>query len=98
MAGHFLVQYDQTGSNPDREAKRPEHIAYRKAIGADLILAGPLLGDDGQPVGSVILIAREDKAAAETFANGDPFVAAGLLKLRSVQAMRIAAISPPPAS
>ena len=95
MTGHYLVQYSQTGSDELRAAKRSEHIAYRKGFGADLILAGPLLGDDGAAVGSVIIIAAPDAARARAMALGDPFVIAGLLELESIRPMRIAAIAPP---
>jgi uncharacterized protein YciI len=39
-------------------------------------LAGPLLDDGGQPVGSVVIIDAPDRAAAETLARADPYVAA----------------------
>lgn len=95
MTQHFLIQYRQTGSNDLREEKRGEHIAYRKGLGAALALAGPLLDEEGRPVGSVIILGAEDRGAAERIATGDPFVAAGLLELESIQAMRIAAMVPP---
>jgi uncharacterized protein len=95
MTGHYLVRYRQTGSAALREERRADHIAYRKALGAALALAGPLLNDAGVPVGSVIIIAAPDHAAAERIALDDPFALAGLLTLDSVEAMRIAAMHPP---
>ncbi|GLT00800.1 hypothetical protein GCM10007897_21900 [Sphingobium jiangsuense] len=95
MTHYFLIQYRQTGSNELREEKRGEHIAYRKGLGAALALAGPLLDEEGRPVGSVIILRAEDRGAAERIATSDPFVAAGLLELESIQAMRIAAMAPP---
>ncbi len=95
MRQYFLIQYDQTGNAELREEKRGMHIAFRKALGNALALAGPLLDDDGTPEGSVIILAAADKAEAERIAASDPFVEAGLLELRSVQMMRIAAMIPP---
>ncbi|OYW88365.1 MAG: hypothetical protein B7Z20_02705 [Sphingobium sp. 32-64-5] len=95
MTQYFLIQYRQTGGNDLREQKRGEHIAYRKGLGAGLALAGPLLDDEGRPTGSVIILGAEDRAEAERIATGDPFVAAGLLELESIRAMRIAAMVPP---
>ncbi len=95
MNQHFLVQYAQTGSDALREAKRPEHISYRKGLGASLILAGPLLGEGGKAVGSVIILAAADLPRAESMALSDPFVVAGLLQLDSIKPMRIAAIKLP---
>jgi uncharacterized protein len=95
MAQHFLIQYVQTGSNDSREEKRGEHIAYRKSLGAALSLSGPLLDDDSRPIGSVIILAGEDRADVERIANADPFVKEGLLTIRSITMMRIAAMKPP---
>ena len=95
MTQYFLIQYRQTGSNALREEKRGEHIAYRKGLGTALSLAGPLLDDKGEPVGSVIILSADSKGEAERIATGDPFVKAGLLALDSIQPMRIAAMIPP---
>jgi len=92
---HFLVEYREIGSAEIREANRGAHIAYRKALGDALALAGPLLGDDGQPVGSVVILAAADRAEAEAIAARDPFVASGVLALASVRGYRIAAMNPP---
>lgn len=95
MAQQFLIQYTQTGNDALRAEKRGEHIAYRKGLGAALHLAGPLLDDDGAAIGSVIILAAQDKAEAERIATQDPFVKAGLLELAAITAMRIAAMVPP---
>jgi uncharacterized protein len=95
MTQHFLIQYAQTGSNSLREEKRGEHIAFRESLGSALSLAGPLLGDDGKPIGSVIILAGENRADVERIANADPFVKEGLLTIRSITMMRIAAMKPP---
>lgn len=97
MPHHYLVRYTQEGSAAEREAGRGEHIAYRKGLGDGLLLAGPLLSADGQPSGSVIIIAAEDDDEALRIASGDPYAAAGLLKVASVERMRIAAMKPPAA-
>lgn len=92
---HFLIRYRQTGTPQEREARRAEHIAYRKGLGADLALAGPLLDDAGQPVGSVIILTAPSPDEARRVASGDPFVIAGLLRVESLEPMRIAAMAPP---
>ena len=48
---HFLVEYRELGAAELREAKRGEHIAYRKGFGAAMPLTGPLLDEDERPVG-----------------------------------------------
>jgi uncharacterized protein YciI len=92
---HFLVEYRELGKPDARESLRPDHIAYRKGLGSAMALAGPLLGDDGQAVGSVVIIEASDQAAAEEVAAADPYIAAGVLELVSVRRYRIAAMKPP---
>jgi len=96
MTRHFLIRYDQEGEPALREAKRGEHIAYRKSLGAAISLAGPILDDTDKPIGSVIILAADDRADAERIANGDPFVREGLLVISSIEPIRIAAMHPPP--
>lgn len=96
MSQYFLVQYTQQGNNELREAKRGEHIAFRKGLANALLLAGPLLSDAGDPEGSVVIIAAASRDEVEQIANADPFVIAGLLRIESIRRMRIAAMVPPP--
>jgi len=57
---------------------RPRHRAYYEALGDDLILSGPYLDDNGDPIGSMIVIRRTSQDAAEKFAAADPFVTEGV--------------------
>lgn len=92
---HFLVEYRELGRPEERARLRPDHIAYRKGLGDRMALAGPLLGEDDEPVGSVVIIQADDLAAAEQAAKVDPYVAAGVFELVSVRRYRIAAMKPP---
>ncbi len=92
---HFLVEYSELGNAAVRDEKRGDHIAYRRGLGAALALAGPLLDDAERPVGSVVIIEADDRAAAEALAAADPYVANGVLALVSVRRYRIAAMRPP---
>ncbi|MCW3838336.1 YciI family protein [Sphingomonas canadensis] len=94
---HYLVEYRELGNPAGREALRGDHIAYRKGFGTAMPLTGPLLGDDDQPVGSVVIIEAADATEAASLANGDPYVAAGVVELVSVRRYRIAAMKPPQA-
>lgn len=95
MAQHFLIRYSQSGRIEQREALRGEHIAFRKALGSDLVLAGPIQSDDGSSCGSVIILAADSPTDAREIALKDPYVAAGLLTILSIEQIRIAAINPP---
>lgn len=71
---------DKKGHLPVRQENRPDHVAYLKSFGDRLFAAGPLLDDNGQMCGSVVIIDVEDKSAAETFAANDPYARAGLFE------------------
>jgi len=92
---HFLVEYRELGNPAEREAKRPEHLAYRKGLGAAMPLAGPLLDEDERPIGSIVILEAEDMEAAEAMAASDPYVTSGVLALVSVRRYRIAGMKPP---
>ena len=96
---HFLVQYfDKPGSGDIRNANRDAHIAYRRALGTSLILAGPLFDDfDGAPaLGTTVIIEAKDKADATRIAFDDPYYKAGVFKDVKVYAHRILVLNPPP--
>lgn len=57
---------------------RPDHMAFLTGLGDVLKAAGPFLGDDGKPVGSLVIISADDKAAAAALAAQDPYAKAGL--------------------
>jgi uncharacterized protein len=69
---------DKPGQPELRPATRPAHIEYLASFGKSILIAGPLLGDDGQPNGSLIVVDLEDRAAAEAFSTGDPYAKAGV--------------------
>lgn len=92
---HFLVEYADTGAERAREDHRGAHIGYRKQLGPRLALAGPLLGEDGKPSGSVVIVEADNRAEAERWALNDPYIVNGVLKLVSLRGYRIAAMNPP---
>ena len=92
---HFLVEYRELGNAAARESQRGEHIAYRKGLGADMALAGPLLDAEERPIGSVVIVQADDDAGARDLASADPYVAAGVFELVSVRRYRIAAMNKP---
>lgn len=57
---------------------RPRHRAHYASLGDDLILAGPYLDAEGEPIGSMIVIRRKSQAEADAFAAADPFVTEGV--------------------
>ena len=84
---HFVIHAtDRSDAGGLREHTRPAHLDYLG--GFDVIFGGPMLDDDGAMCGSLIVVQAEDRAAAETFAAGDPYALAGLFETISITAMR----------
>ena len=70
---------------PDHEAvragNRDAHVDYLKGFANQVIIAGPLLREDGGGmIGSLLLMAFASRAEAEAFVAGDPYGKAGLFE------------------
>lgn len=67
----------------DRKMLRAQHFQahqdYLRAAKVRLVVAGPLLAEDGETaIGSLFVIAAPDRATAEAFHRDDPFHKAGI--------------------
>ncbi|TPE61091.1 YciI family protein [Sandaracinobacter neustonicus] len=71
-----------------RAATRAEHLAYLENAIEQVVLAGPLLDDEGGPIGSMLLMKFPDRKAAVSFAAADPYALAGLFSSVAVTAWR----------
>lgn len=84
-----LTCIDKAGHSQVRADNRPAHLDYLKANLDRLMIAGPLLADDGVTVqGSLLVIEAADRAAAEAFAAGDPYAKAGLFASVTIKAFK----------
>ena len=83
----FLCK-DKAGALQVRLDTRPEHLAYLNALNTDgkLAFAGPFLGDDGKPTGSLVVVKAETIEAAREIAANDPYAKAGLFAEVEVKA------------
>jgi len=72
-----LFAHDKPGALPVRQENRPAHVDYLKSTGC-VSQAGPLLDDDGQMCGSLVILDVADMAAAQSWADNDPYAKAGL--------------------
>jgi uncharacterized protein len=72
-----LFAHDKPGALPVRQENRPAHVDYLKSTGC-VAQAGPLLDDDGQMCGSLVILDVADMAAAQSWADNDPYAKAGL--------------------
>jgi len=72
-----LIARDRPDSADVRAANRPDHLAYLTANAGQIAQAGPLLVD-GAMIGSLIILDVPDLAAAQGWADNDPYNKAGL--------------------
>ncbi|RRN64834.1 YciI family protein [Caulobacter sp. 602-1] len=89
MALFAIICKDKPGALETRLTTRPTHLDYLNQS-QGLKLAGALLGDDGDPIGSLLIVEAEDLAAAQAQADNDPFTAAGVFESVEVRPWRVA--------
>lgn len=73
-----LICTDKPDHLQVRMDNRPAHLAYLESLGEAMKGAGPFLGSDDKPNGSLVLIEAADQAAAQAIAAQDPYAQAGL--------------------
>jgi uncharacterized protein YciI len=69
---------DQPDKLSVRQETRPAHVDYLKSQGDRLVAAGPLLDDNEQMCGSLVIIKAASRTEAEEFAANDPYARAEL--------------------
>ncbi|WP_119460614.1 YciI family protein [Rhodospirillaceae bacterium SYSU D60014] len=71
---------DKPGQAAVRAQNRDAHLAYLKGFADRVVVAGPLLNEDGGMIGSLLLMAFASRSEAEAFVAGDPYGKAGLFQ------------------
>ncbi|MCA0940335.1 YciI family protein [Salipiger pacificus] len=74
-----LIAKDKPGALDIRKDTRAEHLAYIDRTGV-VAQAGPLLDDAGEMAGSLVILDVADMAAAQDWADKDPYALAGLFE------------------
>ncbi|MGR3454926.1 YciI family protein [Pseudooceanicola sp.] len=74
-----LIARDKPGALQTRKDNRDDHLQYIAETGA-VFQAGPLLDHAGEMCGSLVILEVEDMAAAQAWADGDPYAKAGLFE------------------
>jgi len=93
---YAIIATDQPGSLEQRLAHRPPHLERLRTLQAQgrLLLAGPFPAIDSEDPGpagfsgSLIVAEFDDLAAAQDWADTDPFVAAGVYRSVEVKPFR----------
>ncbi len=83
---HFVIAcIDKPGQPELRQGNRPDHLAYLESHAERIVAAGPTLGDDEAPNGSVLVMEFDDLADAKAFADADPYAKAGVFESVTVK-------------
>ena len=73
-----LVAHDRPNAVARRLELRPDHLKHLDALGDTLLLAGPFLADNGDMVGSIVVIEAETLDAAREIFARDPCMVGNL--------------------
>jgi len=82
-----LITKDKYGALQARLDNRDAHLAYIADTGV-VEMAGPFLNDEGTMCGSLIVLEVADMAAAQNWADNDPYNKAGLFQSVTLQAWK----------
>ena len=82
-----LMTRDKPGALQIRLDTRTAHLDYVASTGV-VELAGPFLDEGGQMCGSLIILDVADMAAAQSWADNDPYAQAGLFATVSLSAWK----------
>ena len=77
---YLITCTDKANSLDLRLSTREEHIKYLKKIKKKLILAGPILDKNDNPVGTVLIVDFDNLNTLKKFLNGDPYSKVNLFK------------------
>lgn len=78
-----------------RKQHRPAHLDHIAALGARVHFGGPLLDENENPCGSLVIVEADDLASARRVAESDPYLVQGIFE--SVEVHRTVQVAPDPA-
>lgn len=81
----IMTGLDKEGALELRKATRPAHLEWIGGYGDRVKLGGPLLSEDGDPIGSLIMIETDDLAQAQQIFAEDPYTTAELWSEQTVR-------------
>ena len=85
-----ITAFDRPGALELRMKVRPAHLEYLESRATQIRVGGPLLSENDQPIGSLLIIEAADRAAAEGFAAGDPYGKEGVFERVEIRPWRAA--------
>lgn len=84
---YALMCTDKAEALQTRLDNREAHLAYIAETGV-VEMAGPLLDEAGEMIGSLVIIEVETRADAEAWATNDPYAKAGLFAKTRIEAWK----------
>lgn len=83
-----VICKDKPGQLQLRIDTRPTHVEHLNALNAQGVLkiAGPMLGDDGKPLGSMLIFEAENRDQVKAWADADPYAKVGLFDTVEIKA------------
>lgn len=86
----FAVQcYDRPGGLADRLDNRQAHLSYLEKNTDTIKLAGPFLNDQGEPIGSLLIIEAQSSEEVRELLAQDPYARAKLFETVSIAPWRL---------
>ncbi len=85
---YAILCEDRPDAGTLRPDTRPAHLDYLASLGDALKFAGPFVGADGTPEGSLVMVEAGDEAQARAIAEADPYAKAGLFSSVTVRAWK----------
>lgn len=83
-----ITAFDRPGGLERRLQVRAAHLDYLKGESARIKVGGPLLNENEQPIGSLLIIEADGRDAAEAFADADPYQRQGVFEQVEIRAWR----------
>ena len=77
---YLITCIDKPNSLTKRLSIRERHIDYLTKFESKLITAGPLVGEDGNPYGSLLILDFKLRSELEDFLKNDPYSLEGLFR------------------
>jgi uncharacterized protein YciI len=89
MALFVLICHDRADSLALRMATREAHLAYVRDHPLPLKVAGPILSDNGDMAGSILVFEADSRDQVQAFADQDPYAIAGLFERSEIMGWKV---------
>ena len=77
---YLITCIDKPNSLDKRLSIRERHINYLEKFKSKLVTAGPLIGENGKPYGSLLILDLKGHSELENFLKNDPYSLEGLFE------------------